>query len=168
MRKEAEGDYSTLDSGLSHSVASYQQSSQQQSSSMQMSSSQMTSSHVQEMSSQQTSSFSEQQTYSSTSSYTTQKSSRAQVPGWSESPVLSLDEQRQKEELLMKAGSKLGVDSALDQLIAETESVTSQETLLFQQEQMTTQQMQSSSMTTQIDSAAVTNESFSASLKGSE
>merc|ERR1711971_537103 len=162
VRKESEGDYSTLDS-----MASYQQSSQQQSSSMQMSSSQMTSSHVQEMSSQQTSSFSEQQTYSSTSSYTTQKSSRAQVPGWSESPVLSLDEQRQKEELLMKAGSKLGVDSALDQLIAGTESVTSQETLLFQQEQMTTQQMQSSSsVTTQIDSTAVANESFSASLKG--
>ena len=133
---------------------------------MQMSSSQMTSSHVQEMSSQQTSSFSEQQTYSSTSSYTTQKSSRAQVPGWSESPVLSLDEQRQKEEVLMKAGSKLGVDSALDQLIAQTESVTSQETLLFQQEEKTQQMQSSSSVTTQIDSTAVANESFSASLKG--
>jgi len=155
-----------LDSGLSHSVASYQQSSQQQSSSMQtsqMSSSQMTSSHVQEMSSQQTSSFSEQQTYSSTSSYTTQKSCRAQVPGWSDSPVLSLDDQREKEEVLMKAGSKLGVDSALDQLIAET----SQETLLSQQEQKTQQMQSSSSVTTQIDSTAVTNESFSASLKGS-
>ena len=163
-------DYSTLDSGLSHSVASYQQSSQQQSSSMQtsqMSSSQMTSSHVQEMSSEQTSSFSEQQTYSSTSSYTTQKTSRAQVPGWSESPVLSLDEQRQKEEVLMKAVSNLGVDSALDQLIAETGSLTSQETLSFQQEQKTQQMQSSSSMTTQIDSTAVTNESFSASLKGS-
>ena len=171
MRKETDEDYSTLDSGLSHSVASFQQSSQQQSSSMQtsqMSSSQMTSSHVQEMSSQQTSSFSEQQTYSSTSSYTTQKSTRAQVPGWSDSPILSLDEQRQKEEVLMKAGSKLGVDSALDQLIAETGSVTSQETLSFQQEQKTQQMQSSSSMTTQIDSAAVTNESFSASLKGSE
>merc|ERR1719400_1113279 len=167
MRKETGEDYSTLDSGLSHSVASYQQSSQQQSSSMQMSSSEMTSSHVQEMSSQQTSSFSEQQTYSSTSSYTTQKSSRAQVPGWSDSPVLSLDEQRQKEEVLMKAGSKLGVDSALDQLVAETESLTSQETLLFQQEQKTQQMQSSSSVTTQIDSTAVTNESFSASLKGS-
>ena len=158
-----------MDSGLSHSVASYQQSSQQQSSSMQtaqMSSSQMTSSHIQEMSSQQTSSFSEQQTYSSTSSYTTQKSSRAQVPGWSESPVLSLNEQRQKEEVLMKAGSKLGVDSALDQLIAETESQTSQETLLFQQEQKTQQMQSSSSVTMQIDSTAVTNESLSASLKG--
>merc|ERR1719500_2233596 len=69
MRKETDEDYSTLDSGLPHSVASYHQSSQQQSSSMQtsqMSSSQMTLSHVQEMSSQQTSSFSEQQTYSST------------------------------------------------------------------------------------------------------
>merc|ERR1719365_524527 len=66
VRKETDEDYSTLDSGLSHSVASYQQSSQQQSSSMQtaqMSSSQMTSSHIQEMSSQQTSSLSEQQTY---------------------------------------------------------------------------------------------------------
>jgi len=169
VRKETDEDYSTLDSGLSHSVASYQQSSQQQSSSMQtaqMSSSQMTSSHIQEMSSQQTSSFSEQQTYSSTSSYTTQKSSRAQVPGWSESPVLSLNEQRQKEEVLMKAGSKLGVDSALDQLIAETESQTSQETLLFQQEQKTQQMQSSSSVTMQIDSTAVTNESLSASLKG--
>merc|ERR1719400_2764249 len=157
MRKETETDYSTLDSSLSHSVASFQQSSQQQSSSMQTS----------EMSSQQTSSFSEQQTYSSTSSYTTQKSSRAQVPGWSDSPVLSLDEQRQKEEVLMKAGSKLGVDSALDQLIAETESLTSQETLLFQQEQKTQQMQSSSSVTTQIDSTAVANESFSASMKGS-
>merc|ERR1712130_351214 len=165
VRKETDEDYSTLDSGLSHSVASYQQSSQQQTSSMQTS--QMTSSHVQEISSQQTSSFSEQQTYSSTSSYTTQKSSRAQVPGWSESPILSLDEQRQKEEVLMKAGIKLGVDSALDQLIAETGSLTSQETLSFQQEQKTQQMQSSSSMTTQIDSMAVTNESFSASMKGS-
>ena len=98
MRKETETDYSTLDSSFSHSVASFQQSSQQQSSSVQMSSSsQMTSSHVQEMSEQQT--FSEQQTYSSTSSYTTHKSSRAQVPGWSDSPVLSLEEQRQKVKL---------------------------------------------------------------------
>merc|ERR1711928_330693 len=79
MRKETETDYSTLDSGLSHSVASFQQ-------------------------------FSEQQSYSSTSSYTTHKSSRAQVPGWSDSPVLSLEEQRQKEEVLTKAGNKLGVN----------------------------------------------------------
>ena len=66
----------------------------------------------------------------------------------------------------MKAGSKLGVDSALDQLIAETESQTSQETLLFQQEQKTQQMQSSSSVTMQIDSTAVTNESLSASLKG--
>lgn len=121
----------------------------------QTSSTQMTSS--QEMSSQQT--------YCSTSSYTTQKSSRAQVPGWSESPVLSLDEQRQKEEVLVKAGSKLGVDSALDQLVAETESLKSEEALVFHQEQKTQQMQSSSSVTTQI---SVANESFSASLKGSE
>jgi len=142
-----EGDYSTIDSGISHSVASYQQaSSSQQNSSMQVAS-------HEEMTSQQTSSFSEQQTYSSTSSYTTQKTSRAMVPGWSESPVMNIDEQKEKEEMLNKMGSEHGVDTALEQLIAETESLVSNDTLLFQQQEQRSEKVESSScMTTEMTS----------------
>ena len=167
-RDISEADFSPVDSGISHSAAAHQQaSSTNQTSSMhtleeKVSSDQMIASH--EVSSQQTSSISEQQSYSSSTSYTTQKTSRAMVPGWSDSPVM--DSQKEKEELLKKIGAPYGVDTALDQLIAETESLVSNDSLLIHQEEKRSEKVQqsSSSMTTQMTSMAMATDSFSSSM----
>merc|ERR1719430_412588 len=111
--ESTEADYSTIDSGISHSVAS---SSQQMSSTMQssnqhssMKTSQKMSSKQEQSSSQQISSFSEQksceQTFSSTSSQSIEKTSRSEIPGWNNSSAMTIDEHKEKEELLQNMKS---------------------------------------------------------------
>jgi len=179
-KETTEPDYSTIDSGISHSMASssYQMSSSQQMSSMQTSqqqtsSMQETQQQISTMSSQQTSSFMEQrsseQTFSSTS-YSTEMSSRTTIPGWSNSPVLNAEEQKQKEELLQKMESKHGVDKALDQLIAETESLVTNDNLLFQQKeqhQSSSQTVQSNTVTSQKTSLEMATDYFANTITSS-
>ena len=50
--------------------------------------------------------------------------------------------------MLKKMGSEHGVDTALEQLIAETESLVSNDTLLFQQQEQRSEKLESSSCTT--------------------
>ena len=177
--REATDDYSSLDSGISHSVASFQQqassqqshqvsSSQSQEQASFSSTSQMVTSKSQEMSS---SSLAEQM-YSSTASYSTQKSSRAQLPGWSSSPALeeqskkeelikflAQEEQKQKEVLLTNIESRHGVDTSLDQLV-------SNDAIMFHQQEQRSEKMQSSSsLTSQLTSLAMATESFSSSVQ---
>lgn len=125
----------------SHQQMSHQQTTSRETS-QQMSSTKTSQQQMMSSSSQQTSSsFSESQMFSSTSSYSDQKTGSQILKA--KSPALSLEQQKEKESLLKKMETKHGVDTDLEQLIAETESLVSEDKLFQQQEKFSTKHEES-------------------------